>query len=689
MNRRADRRLEGRPLRNETTVNWVTNRPFLEGQGVKSRFWLSLVFPILSQVVCAQSGEMVPPASVIHEGIPPVPASLGAETAPYRRSPGSSLIGWDPEKPEVIISGYCLGVRCASRVVNPGQSPQFLLKLPSWYRDISLEPGGTFLIYNKPIDENFLDQIYRYDLKTKETTLLTDGKSRNRYPLFSSSAKLLSYSSNRRNGRDLDVYEVDPLNPASTHMLAKFEGEDWAVFDWSPDDRKVILSDYKSTTETYLWILDIESGQKTFLTPARGSEKAFNGSLAFFRKNGEGVYFITDQQSEFRRLAYLEFASKRLDFLTDHIKGDIDEFALSPDGKTIAFVANQDGLGQLHLIDVATGKEMQIPDMPAGVVSGLKWHRRLPYIGFELSTARFASDVFSLNINTLKFERWTTASSTIKTDSFKDPELIKWKSFDGRMISGFLYRPPQTFAGKRPVIIDIHGGPASQFRPNFRGEDNYFIHGLGVAVIYPNVRGSTGCGKTFIKLDDGILRANAVKDIGALLDWISTQPDLDTTRVMVKGSSSGGYLALSVAQTFPTRISAVLSYIATTHLATFIERSANNEPEAWRRELGDERDKKIRERDKKIRDFFEKTAPVNNAHKIEKPSFLIIGGKDLMSSASETERIVSVLRGKGIPVWYLLAKDEGHSLEDIWIYNYAFNAQVLFVKRYLISESVQ
>jgi dipeptidyl aminopeptidase/acylaminoacyl peptidase len=257
------------------------------------------------------------------------------------------------------------------------------------------------------------------------------------------------------------------------------------------------------------------------------------------------------------------------------------------------------------------------------------------------------------------------------------------------MISGFLYRPPQTFAGKRPVIIDIHGGPASQFRPNFRGEDNYFIHGLGVAVIYPNVRGSTGCGKTFIKLDDGILRANAVKDIGALLDWISTQPDLDTTRVMVKGSSSGGYLALSVAQTFPTRISAVLSYIATTHLATFIERSANNEPEAWRRELGDERDKKIRERDKKIRDFFEKTAPVNNAHKIEKPSFLIIGGKDLMSSASETERIVSVLRGKGIPVWYLLAKDEGHSLEDIWTYNYAFNAQVLFVKRYLISESVQ
>jgi dipeptidyl aminopeptidase/acylaminoacyl peptidase len=677
-NSTADRVFYADHPRNETGVNWF-NPPLLpKGPGVKSLLWLSLTFLIFAQGAWPQSGEIVSPASVVHEGIPPLPASLGTETSPYRRSISSSLIGWDPEKPEVIISGYCLGVRCASRVVSPGQLPQFLLNLPNWYRDISLEPDGRFLVYNKPVDENFLDQIYRYDLKTKETTLLSDGKSRNRYQFFSSSGKLLSYSSNRRNGRDLDVYVVDPLNPESTRLLAKVEG-DWAVFDWSPDDRKVILSEYKSSTESYLWILDIETGQKSLLTPAQGSEKTFNGSLAFFRKNGEGIYFITDRPSEFRRLAYLEFASKRLDFLTDHIKADIDEFALSPDGKTIAFISNQDGLGRLHLMDAETSKEMQIPEMPSGVVSALKWHRRLPYVGFELSTARFASDIFSINVDTLKLERWTTASSGIKTDSFKDPELIKWNSFDGRMISGFLYRPPQTFAGKRPVIIDIHGGPTDQFRPTFRGQDNYFVHALGVALIYPNVRGSTGYGKTFMSLDDGALRANAVKDIGALLDWISTQPALDTSRVMVKGNSFGGYLALCVAETFPTRISAVLTYIAPTHLATFIANSTDNEPESWRRELGDERDKNIR-------DFFEKTAPVNNAHKIGKASFLIIGGRDLMTSASETERIVSVLREKGVPVWYLLAKDEGHSLQGILTYNYAFNAQVLFVKKHLILE---
>ena len=475
---------------------------------------------------------------------------------------------------------------------------------------------------------------------------------------------------------------MDPLNPASNRMLAELEGEDWAVFDWSPDDRKVILSDYKSLNETYLWMLDLGTGRKDALTPPKGSEKVYNGSFAFFGKDGKGVYFITDRQSEFRRLAYLDFASKRLDFLTDHIKWDIDELALSPDGKTLAFISNQNGMGRLHLMDVATRKEKPTPEMPVGVVSGLIWHRRLPYIGFVLSTAKFASDVFSINVETLKLERWTTAYSPIKTDSFKEPEIVKWRSFDGKMISGFFYRPPETFAGKRPVIIDIHGGPTNQFRPHFRGEDNFFINALGIACIYPNVRGSTGYGKTFMKLDDGVLRQDAVKDIGALLDWISNQPGLDAGRIMVKGNSSGGYLALCVAETFPSRISAVFSYIAPTHLATFIERSAGNEPEAWRRELGDERDKTIR-------DFFEKSAPVNNADKIKKPAFLILGGKDLMTSAPETERIVSVLRERGVPVWFLLAKDEGHTLRDLWTYNYAFNAQVLFVKKYLFTESEQ
>ncbi len=589
------------------------------------------------------------------------------------------MVGWDPDKLQMIVSNWVMGVKGASRVEAPGQTPVLILKLPDWDRDMSLEPGGNYLIYVKPADENFQDQIYRYDIKSKETTLLTDGKSRNRYPIFSNSGKLLAYSSNRRDGKNMDVYVTDPLDPKSNRMIAKLEGEDWAVFDWAPDDTKVLLSDWKSTNESYLWLLDIKSGRKTQLTPTHGSEKIFNGSYAYFGKDGKGIYFITDRDSEFRRLAYLDLATREVRFLADQIKWDIDEIALSPDGKILAFVSNEDGIGRLRLMETETSKELPVPEMPAGVASRLIWHRQLPYVGFVFSSTRSPSDVFSLNVKTGKLDRWTTARNPVKTDEFREPELIKWKSFDDRMISGFLYRPPESFAGKRPVIISIHGGPPEQFRPVYLGEANYFIQALGVAMIYPNERGSTGYGKTFMKLDNGLLRGDVAKDIGTLLEWIAKQPDLDSDKVMVEGVSYGGYVALDVAVNYPARICALLTYLAPTNLATFVERNSANDQDWWRHEIGDERDSKIRQ-------ALEKIAPVNNAAKIEIPSFLAIGGKDLMTSPKETEQIVAILKNKSVPVWHLVAEEEGHNFRNSWIYQYKFGAEVLFVKKYLIDK---
>ncbi len=623
-----------------------------------------------------QSKDIPPPANVIHDGIPPIPASLNAETDPYRTVPGSSLIGWDPEKAQMIVSGWVYGIKGASRVDGPGQAAVAFLRLPDWYQDAVYDPNGKFIIYVKPIDENFQDQIYRCDISTKATVLLTDGKSKNKYPAFSHSGKLLAYSSNRRDGQDMDIYVMNPLDPSSTRMLAKVEGEDWAVFAWSPDDTKVILSDWRSTGETYLWVFDLPSGDRTLLTPPT-RENSFNGSWAYFGKDGKGVFIASDRGSEFRRLAYLDIATKHCRFLSDYLDWDIEEFALSPDGKMLAFVSNEDGIGRLRLMDTSTYKEVPVPELPAGVVSGLQWHRSLPYLGFEFSSTKSPKDVYSLNVQTGKIERWTTARNPVSTEKFREPELIKWKSFDGRTISGYLYRPPETFHGKRPVIISIHGGPTSQFRPVYLADDNYYINVLGIARIYPNARGSTGYGKTFMKLDDGPLRINVAKDVGALLDWIAKDPNLDSARVMVQGGSSGGYCALSVAEMYPTRVSALSSYSALTDLVTFVQRSSQNDQNGWRKEFGDERDSKTVA-------LLEKQAPVNGAEKLARPAFIAIGGKDLMTSVPETERIVAILKEKGIPVWYLLAKNESHTLRDGWIYQYKFNAEVLFVKKYLI-----
>ncbi len=626
-----------------------------------------------------QAKALTPPSGVVQEGIPPIPASLVGEFLPYRTAPGSSMLGWDPLKPQVIVTGWTMGTRVASRVETPGKPPVMLLKLPDWDREIYMDPGGNYIIYVKPADANFQDQIYRFDKITKVTTLLTDGKSRNRYPVFSRSGKMLAFSSNARDGKNMDVYVVNPRDPQSRRMLIELQGEDWAVFDWSPDDSKVLLSDWKSTSETYLWLFDIKTGKKTLLTPTKGSEKAFNGSSACFSKDGKGIFIISDKESEFRRLAYLDFDSLHRRILSNNIKWDIDEMALSPKGDLIAFISNEDGIGRLHLLNTSTFKEVPVPTMQSGVVSGLSWHRSLPYLGFSFSSTQFPSDVFSINVENGQLEKWTVARNPVKTDEFKEPELIKWKSFDNRTISGFLYRPPDSFAGKRPVIIDIHGGPTAQFRPTYLGEDYYFIHSLGIATIYPNLRGSTGYGKTFMNLDDKFLRGDVTRDIGALLDWITKDPRLDSSRVLLSGISSGGYYALSAAEHFPGRIAAVSAYLAPTNLATFVERNAANDQDGWRKEIGDERDSKMRE-------YLESTSPIAGAARITKPIFLALGGKDLMTSVSETERMVRILKEKGVTVWYLLARDESHNFRDPWIYQYKFSAEALFVKKFLLGE---
>jgi len=336
-------------------------------------------------------------------------------------------------------------------------------------------------------------------------------------------------------------------------MVAALKGGGWEPQDWSPDDTKILVLEGISVNETYLWLFDTATGEKTELTPRRGDPKVAYGNLRFSR-DGKGLYFTSDDGAEFQQLRYMDLASKQIKTLTASISWDVDEFALSWDGKTIAFLTNEDGLSALHLMDIATGRELSVPKMPVGLVSGLLWHRKNRELAFIISSASSPGDCYSLEVDTRKLERWTTSESAVKTDGFREPELVRWKSFDGKMISGFLYTPPAKFTGKRPLIIDIHGGPEGQSRPDFLGRYNYFLNELGIAIILPNVRGSTGYGKTFVKLDNGFLREDSYKDIHALFDWIAAQPGLDATRIGVTGGSYGGHMTLAVSTFYCDRI---------------------------------------------------------------------------------------------------------------------------------------
>ena len=346
-------------------------------------------------------------------------------------------------------------------------------------------------------------------------------------------------------------------------------------------------------------------------------------------------------------------------------------------------MTNEDGFSKLYLLDTETGKLLPSPTLPpsvrSGVLGGLIWHRNNRDLAFRIESRQSPRDCYTLEVNSGNTERWTTSETAVPADSFSGAEPIHWKSFDGKTISGFLYRPLAKFSGKRPVLIDIHGGPEGQSRPGFLGRDNYYVNELGIALIYPNVRGSTGYGKTFAKLDNGFLRQDSYKDINALIDWIGTRPDLDTDRIAVTGGSYGGHMTLAISTFYSDRIRCSIDVVGMSNLVTFLEHTEGYRRDLRRVEYGDERDPKMR-------DFLESIAPMNNVQKIRKPMMVVAGKNDPRVPVSESDQIVAALKKQGTPVWYMVAKDEGHGYRKKSNADFEFYASVAFLQKYLLQQ---
>jgi len=641
------------------------------------RFICLFLLVFLSAAAFPQNAGIVPNENLVVEGIPKIPASLAETVERYTNFRGASLGSWDPVKREMLISTRFADTAQIHLVKMPGGARTQLTFYPDSVSSAQFSPvSGNSFVFSKDIGGNEFFQVYRFDNASGDVTLLTDGKSRNVAPVWSYDGQKLAYGSTRRNGNDVDLYVVEPANSKSDRMLTQLQGGGWEPLDWSPDNRKILVREEISANESYLWIVDASSGEKTLITPKGGVKIAYRGGQ--FSKDGKGIYVTTDKDSEFQRLAYVDPASKQHNYLSSHISWDVDEFDLSYDGRTIAFVTNEDGFGVLHLLDTKTAKEKPVPDLPKGIASGVRWHKNNRDLGFNITSARSTSDVYSLDVQTGKVDRWTySETGGLNTANFSEPQLIHWKSWDGREISGFLYRPPAKFTGKRPVIVNIHGGPEGQFRPGFLGRNNYYLNELGLAMIFPNVRGSTGYGKTFLTMDNGLLREGSYKDINFLLDWIQTQSDLDANRVLVTGGSYGGFMTLAVATNYNNRICCSVDVVGPSNLVTFLEHTSGYRQDLRRVEYGDERDPKMR-------DFLERIAPFNKTKNITKPLFVIAGKNDPRVPPSESEQMVSTVRQNGTPVWWLEAKDEGHGFRKKKNQDYQFYATVMFVKEYLL-----
>jgi len=643
------------------------------------RYMLALALIAASPTLAQdkQDAYVTPPESLVIDGVPKIPKTLAETAGRYASFRSASLADWHPTRHEMLVSTRFAETPQLHLVAAPGGARQQLTFFADSISNGRFHPnGGDYIVFMKDVGGGEWYQLYRYDMRTGESILLTDGKSRNLMGPWSSEGDRIAYTSTRRAGKDTDFWVMNPADPKTDHLLTQLSGGGWQPEDWSPDDKKILLLEELSINESYLWLVDTATGQKTELTPHNAAEKVSYGEARFSR-DGKGIYVTTDKDSEFHRLAYLDLETKQPTYLTTSIHWDVEAFDLAHDGKLLAFVTDEDGLSVLHVRDTSNGREMPLPHIPSGVISGLRWHKNGHELGFSLTNSRGPGDCYSVDVTAEKLERGTASETSAKSESQFQAELIHWKSFDGKMISGFLYRPPAKFNGKRPVLVVIHGGPEGQSQPTFLGRSNYLLNELGIALIYPNVRGSTGYGKTFSLLDNGFKREDTYKDINALFDWIGTQPELDPARIAVTGGSYGGHMTLAVSTFYSDRIRCSVDIVGMSNLVTFLEHTEAYRRDLRRIEYGDERDPKMRE-------FLEKIAPMNNIEKIKKPMFVIAGKNDPRVPVSESQQIADALKKQGTQVWLMIASDEGHGYRKKPNQDFQFYATVEFLQECLL-----
>ena len=633
--------------------------------------WIKLILIVIASTIFAQ--EQIQIGNIITENVPEIPYEVKQRTQQYRNVRSASFRSWDPQKSGMLISTRFAETSQLHYVEKPLGIRQ---QITFFDEPVS---GGSFcptsdkygFLFSKDIGGNEYYQIFYYNLKNGSHTMLTDGKSRNGLGPWSENGDRYAFTSNMGNGADMHVY-IGYLDEESPKLIVSEKGY-WYPTSWSPDDKKLLVGMYVSITESYLHIIDLETGVMTEVNPV---DKNIGYGNAAFSKDGNGIYLTSDEDTEFKFLRYYELASGETTIVSGHIPWDVTDFTQSDDGNYLAYLTNEDAISNLHILRTKDFKEIQLPVLPIGDIGGLSFHPNSHYLSLSIDNPQTPGDIFVIDIKNKDLVRWTKSEvGGLNTDEFILPELIHINSFDGLKVPAFLFKPNKP--GPHPVVIYIHGGPESQYTPYFSSTFQYWINELGLAVLATNVRGSDGYGKSYLKLDNNFNRENSVKDIGAFINWIEKNPDLNKDKVAVFGGSYGGYMVLASMTHYNDRIAAAVDVVGISNFVTFLENTKAYRRDVRRPEYGDERDPKMRA-------FLEKISPSNNAHKISKPLFIVQGYNDPRVPVTEAEQMRDVIRENGGDVWYMVAMDEGHGFRKKVNRDHYYNAVSLFWEEFLL-----
>jgi dipeptidyl aminopeptidase/acylaminoacyl peptidase len=592
---------------------------------------------------------------LVLENIPPTPPALAESLRSYENVRGAAFEDWLADGTMLIATRFGQTSQI-HRVAFPGGARQQITFYDEPVADALARPGrADQFVFRRDSGGAEYFQLYIATL-AGDTQRLTAPDTRNVSPAFSRDGSRLAWASVARGHADYDIWVMQADDPASRHVVFHGSGEvDPLAF--SPDGAALLFQHEISIASQQLFLLDIATGA---VTPVDPGAQDISHALAFgtpeFTNDGRALIMVSDEGGEFRRLVRYDLTTGAVTPVTAPAYWDVEGFDISPDGKTLAYVVNQDGFSRLFLRPVAGGVTRAVRGLPDGVVAAVKFSPDSSRLAIEFASSTQPLDVWSFTPASGRLERWTSSElGGIDPDGLVAARLVHFQSFDKRPIPAFVYEPAAPH-GKLPVVIAIHGGPEAQERPGFIPVYQYWLRQLGIAIITPNIRGSDGYGKAYLALDNGLQRQDAVRDVGALLDWVATQPEFDPTRVVVTGGSYGGFMTLSAFAAYGDRLAGAYDIVGPSNLVTFLEHTEPYRRDLRRVEYGDERDPAVRK-------FLEDTAPLNNTARMTKPLFVVAGRNDPRVPYTESEQLVAKVRAQGGDVWYMLANDEGHGFK--------------------------
>jgi dipeptidyl aminopeptidase/acylaminoacyl peptidase len=652
--------------------------------------WLAaLLVPLAADPAEPPPRRLMNGGQLILENIPQIPTDLASDLSRYQSTRSTRFLDWTRDGESIFIKTRFNGIAQIHFVDHAGSARRQLTFTGEPVGEVLRQPGGRLLAFTMSRGGSGFDQIHLLDPASGAIRRLTDGVSLNNRLVWDTAGKRIAWRSTRRDGRHNDIWiaHIDDPNNARA-VLEVDDGALWKPVSFSPDGTRLLVQYYAGIADSRIYLLDLRTGGLSLL--AGSAEQASANVASGFDADGEGVHFMTNQRNGAAEIGWLPLEPGfPIEYVADALNWDVTEFELSSDGRRGAFTTNEGGISRLYLFDPGERRYRLVKRTPIGVIGGLRFSPDGRRLGMTLNTPHTPNDAYVLALGRKplsyrRLTRWTFGEvGGLDTDRFAEPELIYFPApaiSDERWFNmpAFYYRA-RPRKEPAPVVIYIHGGPEGQFRPAFNSTIQMWLEQLGVAVLAPNVRGSLGYGAAYLALDDGPLRENAVHDIGALLDWIALQPELDERRVAVFGASYGGYMTLATAVHYGERIRAAVCRAGISNFVSYLENTQGYRRDLRRVEYGDERIPETRA-------FLEQVSPLNHVDRIRTPLLIVQGANDPVVPESESARMVTALRDRGQTVWYMNALNEGHQYERKENRDAFEQVTFLFLRQFLLGE---